>query len=171
MFRAVRGSFSLAPWTAELTEADLAAGFAHRETLCGAEMSLVTDISCSNCLSGPSHGLILLWVDLNPEEERRRVGSSWAVGFVCSGDTWCCCLLHLCLDLPGFSHPLRAASSAPCGTLRCLWCRSSVRLSVAPRSLSASPCSVAPSSARTPCFLQLLRCFLPRFWHYSALRS
>lgn len=181
VFRAVQGSFSPAPWTTDLTEANLAAGFAHKETLCGTEICLVTDISSSNCLSGPSRGLILLWVDLNPEVERRRVGSSWAVGFaaVCSGDVWYCSLLHFCLQsarlLPseGMQSSLRraASSSMPCGALQCLWCHSSVRLFVALHSLSASPCSTEPSSARTLCFFQLLWCFLLRFWHCSALCS
>ena len=87
-----------APWPAELVEADLAAGFAHNEEL-SVELCLVIDISCSCFLSGPSHGLILLWVDLNPEEEWRTIERNWAVGFatVCSWDMWYCCFVYLCL--------------------------------------------------------------------------
>lgn len=86
-------------WPAELVEADLAASFVHKKTFCGAEICLVIDISCSCFLSGPSPGLILLWVDLNPKEEWRTIERNWAVGFatVCSWDMWYYYLVYLCL--------------------------------------------------------------------------
>jgi len=108
---------------AELMEAEWAAGFACKEAFCGAEICLVIDTSCYCFLSGPSHGLILLWVDLNPEEEQRAIERNGAVGFatVCS---WVCGTAVWFVsvsNLPGFFCMLRTTASVPCVTLQRLW--------------------------------------------------
>lgn len=117
-----------APWPAELVEVDLveaelAPGFAHKETFCGAEICLVIDTSCSSFLWGPSHSLILLCVALNPEENNwKKLGCgicySVLLGYVVL-------LFGLSVsNLPGFFHMLRTTSSMPYVTLQCLWWKS-----------------------------------------------